>query len=396
MATRQEKKINHWKADKANRKSKKQIKPNRKTKQIRHKNWKNQDWQDVDEWELDPFPTVERIMPLGEQRRQENRRIIQDAMLDEREDKQAAIEQNQDNLTGLVVSVSAGYCQVQLAGRQLLCSIRGALSAIDTGFTNLVAVGDRVLVSENGKTQGVVEDVFPRKSILVRPDVFNDHFKQVIVANADQLLIVASWRSPKIWFELIDRMIIAAESNNLRPIICVNKIDLAENPSDLQIDLEPYRTLGYQVLLTSAISGEGIDRLKKGLRGKMTVLAGLSGVGKSSLLNRVQPGLDIRVGELSAARNEGRHTTSQVNLMKLDGGGYIVDTPGIKEFGLNNLSRNELAEYYPEFTPFIARCRFQNCSHIQEPDCAVQEAVIDGIIPLFRYENYCKIYFDLE
>lgn len=395
MASRVEKRIEHWKSEKANRHLKKQIKPNRKSKRPRSKEWTAVEWKDADEWESEIFPSTERMMPLGGHKKWEDAPAGRSVVLDEAE-RLPEDEKKKDIIAGVVSSVSPGHCQVELEGRELLCSLRGSLSAEDSAYTNVVAVGDNVLVSENVRGGGVVEHILPRKSALVRPDVFNAHLKQVIVANADQLLVVVAWRSPKIWFELIDRMIIAAECYNLRPIICVNKIDLAEDLSEPEQALEPYRELGYQVLFTNGLTGGGIDRLKEALHGRMTVLAGLSGVGKSTLLDRVQPGLGIRIGEINETKNEGRHTTSQAKLVRVDGSATLVDTPGIREFGLANLHRSELANFYPEFASYAARCRFKDCSHIKEPGCAVQDAVSKGLLPLYRYESYVKIFSDLD
>jgi len=225
--------------------------------------------------------------------------------------------------------------------------------------------------------------------------VFYHHLKQVIVANADQLLIVASWRDPIFWPELTDRYLIAAERNNLSPILCVNKIDLAEDVAGCYSALRPYLHLGYRVLFTSALTGEGVDALREVLRRRMTVLAGLSGVGKSSLLSTVQPGLQLRSGEVSERSGEGQHITTQVSLFRLDIGGFVVDTPGIREFGLSGLRRAELARFYPEITAVERNCRFSDCSHLHEPGCAVQAAVRQGLVSATRYHNYRKIYADL-
>jgi ribosome biogenesis GTPase len=282
-----------------------------------------------------------------------------------------------------------------MQGQDLLCGLRGSLSAQETGFTNVVAVGDHVIVSPDGAGRGVVEAVLPRRSVLARPDVFASHLQQVIVANADQLLIVASWREPAVWLELIDRYLIAAERHNLLPVICVNKVDLAEDEDICRAKLRPYVDLGYRVLFTSALTGAGVDELRDLLRDKTTVLAGLSGVGKSSLLAAVQPGLRLRTADVSDS-GEGRHTTTQVTLLKLDPGGFVVDTPCIREFGVSGLEKGELIRFYPEIAAVAGECHFGNCSHIAEPDCAVREAVRQGRVPEARYHSYQKIYVTLS
>jgi ribosome biogenesis GTPase len=276
-----------------------------------------------------------------------------------------------------------------------LCSGRGTLYAQESGFTNAVAVGDQVLVRQEGAGRGVVEQVLPRRSLLARPDVFYPHLQQVVVANVDQLLIVASWREPIIWYELIDRYLVAAARNRLPVVICVNKIDLAAARAECEAELQPYRDLGIPVLLTSAQTGDGIPDLRARLQGRTTVLAGLSGVGKSSLLAAVQPGLHLRVGLVSARKHEGRHTTTQATLLLLDSHTCVVDTPGIREFGLSGLTRAQLVTYFAEMADAAAHCRYRNCSHLDEPGCAVQAAAARGAIAACRMHSYRLIYASL-
>jgi ribosome biogenesis GTPase len=276
-------------------------------------------------------------------------------------------------------------------GESLLCEVRRTLKASVTGFTNVVAVGDEVAVSQHGAGRGMVEAVLPRRSVLARPDPFYTHLRQVIVANVDQVLVVASWREPAFWPELVDRYLIAAARSGLEPIVCVNKVDLAGSLAEPQATLSAYGAAGYTVMLTSAQSGLGVPGLRRLLQGRTTALAGLSGVGKSSLLGAVEPGLYLRVGEVSDRRHEGRHTTTQASLHRLATGGFVVDTPGIREFGLTGLTRRELAGCYPELVALQDRCRFENCTHMREPECAVKQAVRRGELAEMRYDSYRKI-----
>jgi ribosome biogenesis GTPase len=215
------------------------------------------------------------------------------------------------------------------------------------------------------------------------------------VANVDQVLIVASWREPKFWPELVDRYLIAGVRNNLEPVICINKIDLAEDEAELEETAGAYRRAGYQVILSSAVTGAGLGELRGVLRGKTTALAGLSGVGKSSLLSEAEPGLNLRVAEVSERQHLGKHTTTQVTLHPLAAGGFVADTPGIREMGLAGLTQADLPRLYPEFSQFAASCAYANCSHTREPGCAVKGAARTGRIALMRYDSYRKIREDL-
>jgi ribosome biogenesis GTPase len=396
MPTREQKRWQHYEAAKTLRLARKEIKHNRKPKGGRRRedtSGKLYDLEALDELEL---PQIERVMPRGE--RERRRRVAATALSRLEQENNApdgaAPAEETSGLSGLVVEVSSSLCRVVVDGQDLLCGLRGSLSAQETGFTNIVAVGDRVIVSPDGAGRGSVEAVLPRRSVLARPDVFARHLQQVIVANADQVLIVASWRKPAMWLELIDRYLIAAERHNLSPVICVNKVDLADSMMICRETLAPYIGLGQRVIFSSALTGEGVDKLRDLLRGQTTVLAGLSGVGKSSLLAAIQPGLNLRTGRVSDF-GEGRHTTTQVTMLKLDMGGYVVDTPGIREFGVSGLQKSDLARFYPEIADAAGKCRFGNCLHIAEPDCAVRAAVREGRVSEARYHNYTKICADL-
>jgi ribosome biogenesis GTPase len=295
---------------------------------------------------------------------------------------------------GRVIEVSTGLCRVVVDGEIWLCYLRGGLSAQETGFTNVVAVGDQVHVLSDGQAGGVVIGVLPRRNHLARPDPFYRHLHQVIAANLDQLLIVAAWRDPVIWAELIDRYLITAQRHNIQPLICINKVDLADNLSDVDEYTLPYRNLGHPVLPTSVVGGTGLAELREYLSGKVTVLAGVSGVGKSSLLSAVEPGFQLKTSEVSQVSGEGRHTTTQVVMLPFGADGYVIDTPGIREFGLRGLTVAELLGYYPDFA--LYPCRFRACTHTHEPDCAVIKAVEAGAIPAWRYHSYQKIFESLD
>jgi ribosome biogenesis GTPase len=386
-----------WQRDVARRarRSRKHLKSNRKPKKARRKDWVAYSSDNLDDfYDLD-YPQSERIMPRGER---ERRRVVEAATLAALErggnSRPQAPARKAPGQQGVVVQVSTSLCRVSLNGRSLLCAIRGTLSAEGSGYSNVVAVGDRVIVSVNGK-QGVVEHILPRQGILARANTYNAghrvrdrHSQQLIAANVDHLLIVASWRAPTLWPELVDRYLIAAQRNELTATLCVNKIDLAESLAACRAELQPYLDLGYRVLFTSALTGQGVEELISLLRGRTTVLAGMSGTGKSSLLTAIQPNLQLKAKAVSEHSGEGRHTTTQVSMKELDMGGFVIDTPGIREFGLSGLQAADLARFYPEIAAAAANCRFGNCTHMHEPGCAVPAAVEQGSVSETRYHNY--------
>ena len=396
-------------AKKKSRKQKERMKQRRKQrlfggkaekkKVIRHNTAANQAKHRVDWQPLRPDEEGEvadrRIMPKDELDRRKG--LLLTSKLEFQEDFADAMwqimaERSEFEL-GLVVEVGRGLCRAAVNGEMMVCDIRGTLIAEGTGFTNVVAVGDRVLVRLHYEGRGLVEEVLPRRSGLARADVHKSHLRQMMAANVDQLLIVAAWLEPRIWFQMIDEYLIGAMRNDLEAVIVINKVDLAESWTEVRTAVEPYHQLGYHVILTSTVTGEGVDEVTHYLRGKTTVLAGLSGVGKSSLLNGVQPGLRLRTGEVSQLKSrEGRHTTTKVNMLPLAMGGYVIDTPGIKDMGLTGLHPEDLILYYPELEAVFGQCRFNDCAHEQEPGCAVKAGVANGRIAEWRYKNYTNLY----
>lgn len=379
----------------AKKPKKRQIKAHRKPKIVRDRSWKQRVFgAETDDTEA-LMPATQRIVPRG---RDEDRVKVW-SRLDE-ELKLEAQQPGEDSyptdwLQGTVTRISTSLYHVDLGHETILCGARGSLSAEQTGYTNVVAVGDNVLVSRGTQDHGVIERVLARQSILARADPFNPDKSQIIVANVNQFLIVASWEEPALWLELIDRSLIAALEGKLKPLICLNKVDLALDIQECYQDMAPYEALGYTVLYTSTVTGQGIDELREHLVGNETVVAGASGVGKSSLLMEVQPDLELRTAEVSYYSGEGRHTTTQVSLLKLEQGGYVVDTPGIRALGLVTVHRSDLVLFFPEIAALASECRFSNCAHMQEPGCAVIHAVERGDIPWSRYASYLSIYESL-
>jgi ribosome biogenesis GTPase / thiamine phosphate phosphatase len=259
--------------------------------------------------------------------------------------------------------------------------------------STLIAVGDRVRYLDAGSGDAVVTHIYARKSALSRKAVSGKGFEQVLVANIDQIVIVSAATLEQLRPGLIDRYLIATAMGGLEAIVCINKMDLVDEEDLTTVDdiAEMYRAAGYFVLYTSCVTGEGIGELHNLLRDKLSAFSGHSGVGKTSLLNRLLPEAFEKTMEISEQSRRGIHTTSKSKLFDLPSGGYVADTPGIREFGLYHFDKNDLHTYYPEFVRATALCRFQFCTHTHEPGCAVIQAVQDEEIHPIRYRNYLQI-----
>lgn len=372
-------------------------------KKIRHNTAANQEKHRVDWQPLVPDEegqvADQRIMPLDERdRREAVEEKATDTLQANLDDAQW---QNMADETpfhlGKVVEVSRGLCRAEVNGDTIVCDVRGILTAEGTGYNNLLAVGDRVLVQPLSDERGLIEGVLPRRSGLARADSFDTHLRQILAANVDQLLVVAAWLEPKLWLQMVDEYLIGAQRNGLKTAVCLNKIDLAKKVEDVEAFAAPYRALDIPVFLTSAAHSEGVAPVRDFLRGQATVLAGLSGVGKSTLLNAVQPGLQLRTSEVSNLKSrEGRHTTTQAIMLPLEMGGSVVDTPGIKDMGLLGMHPDDLIDFYPELADVIGYCRFSDCTHSHEPGCEVKGAVGDGRIAQWRYDNYVNLHDILD
>ena len=258
-----------------------------------------------------------------------------------------------------------------------------------------VAIGDTVRFVEtpDDRDEGMIVEVLPRRNAFSRPAAGRKPIEQIIVANVDQVMPVFAAREPKPKWRQLDRYIAAAEFAGVPSVVCINKIDLARTDDGIDEIATLYERIGYRVLLTSATTGEGIGAFAESLRGRVTAMIGRSGVGKTSLLNAVQPELGLRVGEISQATGKGRHTTSQLEMFPLGGGGGVIDTPGMREFEIHDEpAEGGLASLFVEMQPYIGQCRFRlSCEHRHEPDCAIKEATEAGEIAQMRYDSYIHI-----
>jgi ribosome biogenesis GTPase len=277
-------------------------------------------------------------------------------------------------------------------GSIVRCAVRRLLKSLITDERSIVTTGDRVWFRDAGAGEGMIERVEPRHGVLTRSSRRREH---VLVANVDQLVIVMSLVEPDLKPHLIDRYLAAAQKGNLAPILCLNKADLVEH-ANLQPLIGAYAQLGIPTLLTSAKTNDGIVGLRQLLHGKATVFSGQSGVGKSSLLNAVQPGLSLRVSAVSEVNDKGKHTTTTAELIKLDFGGWVVDTPGVRQLQLWDTLPAEIEGYFSEFRPYVSNCEFPDCTHLHESNCAVKKAVDRRLISIRRYHSYVGMFNGMD
>jgi ribosome biogenesis GTPase len=287
----------------------------------------------------------------------------------------------QSLLPALVVASYGKRYDVELEdGKQISCVTRGKKSDL--------ACGDRIEIRMTSDNEGVVENILPRTSLLYRS---NEYRKKLLAANVTQIVIVIA-ASPSFYEDLVNRCLIAAEAAGIKALILLNKSDLPETAAALQ-RLALYRSLGYPVETLSAL--QDASQLRPFLRGHSSVLVGQSGMGKSTLVNALLPDANSRTQEISAVLDSGKHTTTSARLYHLDDESTLIDSPGLQEFGLNHLGSDEMEHAFVEFRPYLGKCRFNNCRHVKEPDCAVLNAIRDGKISQIRLESYQKLLAEL-
>lgn len=321
---------------------------------------------------------------------------------------------NDSDDVGVVFQKTLGHYTVRTQGREINCSLSSLLhkqliyptadpaslrhsvqEVREIHQVDPIAVGDRVRYVEAGNGRGMIVEILPRDSKLSRPaPVPGQHlFEQVIVANADLVVPVFSVANPTPKWGLLDRYLVAAEAAEISVLIVINKRDLAGQNPRFEEEIDVYRRIGYPIQIVSAVTGEGIEDLKYSLRGKQSVMVGKSGVGKTSLLNAIQPGLGLRVKAVSNGKlGKGRHTTTHFEMFALEFGGALVDTPGNREFGLWDIQANELAYLFPEMAEYVGHCKFGlRCRHDREPGCAIRNAVMEEVINPYRYQSYMNL-----
>jgi ribosome biogenesis GTPase len=284
-------------------------------------------------------------------------------------------------LHGVILKTYNSFYYVKTNDKVIMCTLRGRFKK--ERFTLLV--GDEVEYNITENDKGIIEKILPRRSMLQRP----------MIANIDQVIITFAAVSPDINTVLVDRFLVLAEMSDLDIIICINKIDLADN-DELQLILDLYRSIGYTVITVSAKMGIGINELRDVLSGKISVFAGPSGAGKSTILNSIEEGLTLVTGQVSEKIGRGKHTTRFAELLSLSSDGFVVDTPGFSFTEFDNVKKNELMYYFPEIAAVVHECKFNTCLHLKEPQCAVKKAVSEGRIREERYHSYTEILAEIQ
>ncbi len=285
-------------------------------------------------------------------------------------------------IKGIIIKGIGGFYYVKVEDSVYECKARGRFRK--EKITPLV--GDHVYISlDDGSRQGVIEGFMDRKTELIRPPV----------ANVDQAVIVFAIQQPNPNLSLLDRFLVLAENEDLNVVICLNKMDL-EDQRELQRIRDIYEKTGYRVIATSTKTGTGVEDLRGQLKDQITVFAGPSGVGKSSLLNSLQPNLALQTGEISQKIERGKHTTRHVELLSLEFGGWVLDTPGFSSLQVDSIKKEELKYLFKEFNEYSDSCKFQPCNHINEPDCAVKKALEEGHVYSGRYESYRQLLVEIE
>jgi ribosome biogenesis GTPase len=301
-------------------------------------------------------------------------------------------------LEGIVIKSTGSWYLVETQeGSFFNCKIKGRFKTQGIKSTNPLAVGDKVsFIEQKEKGIGLISIIHPRRNYIIRKATKLSSRTHIIAANIDYAVLVISLTFPRTSSGFIDRFLLAAEAYHIPAILVFNKIDLHNDKLNKQLEewMSLYQKVGYQCVSLSAKNNEGLEPLKEIIQNKINLFSGHSGVGKSALINALQPGLRLKTSEVSESNEKGTHTTTFAEMHPLDFGGYIIDTPGIKGFGLVDFVPEEVQSYFPEFGKYASKCKFNNCTHTHEPSCAVVEAVDNGVIAQSRYNNYLAIIKD--
>lgn len=302
------------------------------------------------------------------------------------------------SIQGVVIRSTGSWCTVMAdSGRIVECRLKGNFRIKGIRSTNPVAVGDRVGFSYLADEEtGLIHEIEERRNYIIRKATRLSAFSHIIAANIDQAVIMVTLVKPRTSTGFIDRFLVTAEAYHIPAFIIFNKCDQYTSGETEAMEqwLRLYSGLGYPCFKTSALYGQGIDEVKGLFFGKVSLLSGHSGVGKTALINTIEPGVIRKVAEISESHNKGKHTTTFAEMIPLTSGGFVIDTPGIKEFGLVNFEKQEVPERFPEMRNMMHQCQFNNCTHVHEPGCAVKKALVNGLIDKTRYANYLSILND--
>lgn len=297
-----------------------------------------------------------------------------------------------ETTTGIVVRAQSGFYHIETSGGRIICQLRGKLKR-GRFDGDILAVGDRVDISIHQDGSGMIENIQQRKSMLARlAPTPRGVYRQILLANVEQIVLIFACANPEPHLRMLDRYLVIAEKQQLPVLIIFNKIDLV-GLDTAEKNFGYYKTIGYPLLFTSKTQPESIGELKELLSGRLNAFTGPSGVGKSTLLNLIHPGLGLAAREVSDATRKGKHTTVVREMFSLPDGGYVVDTPGIKALALWDTEPEELDGYFPEMSSLVSACTFNDCTHRTEPGCAVRQAVVDGLVHPSRYESYLRLRF---
>jgi ribosome biogenesis GTPase / thiamine phosphate phosphatase len=302
-------------------------------------------------------------------------------------------------MKGRVIKSTGSWYMVKVGEELMRCRLRGKFKQEDLKLTNPISVGDYVqVVKEADQPTWTIDEILPRENYIIRKSTRKHHFSHILASNIDQAYLIITLKNPRTSLGFIDRFLVSTESFRIPATIVVNKMDIVHKEKDLiylQDIHEIYEPLGYPVLEISALNEEGLkDQFMPLLAGKTTLLSGHSGVGKSTLLNRIIPEAEQATKEISKFSAKGVHTTTFAEMFDLEDGGYLIDTPGIKEFGILDIEDNELSHYFVEMRKYLGQCKYNNCRHINEPGCVVLEKLEEGYIHPYRYDSYVNILFE--